>query len=728
MNFLYSSFNRVLCAVILTFFIAACKLGDDHRYNDWTVTGGSKEAIRYSSLNEIDSSNVNQLKIVWEYHSGDADTAKHSQIQCNPIIVKGVMYVTSPKLRLIALDAATGNEKWVFDPVTINKNKEFNNFILNNNRGVTYWEDADDKRILYTAGSMIYEVNALNGKMITSFGNGGRIDLHEGLGRDVKELYVAATSPGIIYKDLYILGSRVDEGPAAAPGHIRAYNVRTGQLKWIFHTIPQPGEFGYDTWEDPEAWKHIGGANSWSGFSLDEQRGILFAPTGSASFDFYGGKRKGSNLFANCLLALDAATGKRIWHFQFMHHDVWDKDLPTPPALVTLNKDGKQIDAVAQPTKNGMLYLFERATGKPIYPIDEILVDDKTEMPGEKLWPTQPVPQTPKPFVRQTFTANDINPYLPDSSINKLKKDLMGYRYGNMFLPPGKHTSVVFPGYDGGAEWGGPTFDPETGYLYINANEMAWLLTLIETNSGAPKKENNLQAGQRLYRQYCMACHGPDRKGSGNNPSIIETNKKFGADSLLTLINNGRRMMPAQKQLDEAEKKVIISFILDIKTQYQKIFIAPPKPVDSFRNLPYTITGYNKFLSPEGFPAIRPPWGSLTAINLNSGEAVWKTPLGEYPELKAKGIPPTGTENYGGSVVTAGGLLFIAAASDGKIRAFNKYNGKLLWEYQLPVPGFATPAMYELNGKQYLVIACGGGKLGKKSGDSYVAFSLPEKN
>ncbi len=728
MNFLYSNFNRVLFAVILTFFITACKFGDDHRYNDWTVTGGSKQAIRYSSLNEIDSSNVNQLKIAWEYHSRDADTAKHSQMQCNPIIVNGVMYVTSPRLRLIALDAATGNEKWVFDPDTINKNKEFNHFILNNNRGVTYWEDADDKRILYTAGSMIYAVNALNGKMITSFGNGGRIDLHEGLGRDVKELYVAATSPGIIYKDLYILGSRVDEGPAAAPGHIRAYDVRTGQLKWIFHTIPQPGEFGYDTWEDPEAWKHIGGANSWSGLSLDEQRGILFAPTGSASFDFYGGKRKGSNLFANCLLALDAATGKRIWHFQFIHHDVWDKDLPTPPALVTLNKDGKQIDAVAQPTKNGMLYLFERATGKPVYPIDEILVDDKTEMPGEKLWPTQPVPQTPKPFVRQTFTANDINPYLPDSSINKLKKDLMGYRYGNMFLPPGKHTSVVFPGYDGGAEWGGPTFDPETGYLYINANEMAWLLTLVETNSGAPKKENNLQAGQRLYRQYCMACHGPDRKGSGNNPSILETNKKYRADSLLTLINNGRRMMPAQKQLDEAEKKVIISFILDIKTQYQKRFIAPPKPVDSFRNLPYTITGYNKFLSPEGFPAIRPPWGSLTAINLNSGEAVWKTPLGEFPELKAKGIPPTGTENYGGSVVTAGGLLFIAAASDGKIRAFNKYNGKLLWEYQLPVPGFATPAMYELNGKQYLVIACGGGKLGKKSGDSYVAFSLPEKN
>jgi quinoprotein glucose dehydrogenase len=718
------------CLLILLsnlLILAGCRSNSGNTYNDWKVTGGSKENTHYSSLKEIDSNNVSQLKVAWEYHCGDADTAKHSQIQCNPIIVNGVVYVTSPRLRLIALDAVTGKEKWGFDPDTVNKNKEFMQFVLNNNRGVTYWEDGADKRILYTAGSMIYAINAADGKMIPSFGNGGRIDLHDGLGRDVRDLYVAATSPGIVYKELFILGSRVDEGPAAAPGHIRAYDVRTGQLKWIFHTIPQPGEFGYETWEDPEAWKHIGGANSWSGLSLDEERGILFAPTGSASFDFYGGKRKGTDLFANCLLAINAATGKRIWHFQFVHHDVWDKDLPTPPALVTLQKDGKQIDAVAQPTKNGMIYLFERATGKPIYPIDEIAVDNKTEMPGEKLWPTQPIPQTPKPFVRQTFTMNDLNPYLPDSSINKLKKDLESYRYGNMYLPPGKHTSVVFPGYDGGAEWGGPSFDPETGYLYVNANEMGWLLTLIERSS-VPKKENYLEAGQRLYKQYCMACHGMDRKGSGNYPSILEANKKYGVDSLLYLINNGRRMMPAQKQLEEEEKKAIVSFILDIKKGQPKIFIAPPKPVDSFLNLPYTTTGYYKFLSPEGLPAISPPWGTITAINLNTGEQVWKTPLGEYPELKARGVPPTGTENYGGSIVTAGGLLFIAAARDGKIRAFNKYNGKLLWEYTLPAPGFATPSMYEIKGKQYLVIACGGGKLGTSSGDSYIAFALPEKN
>jgi quinoprotein glucose dehydrogenase len=711
----------------LALSLSTCSSKHNQQYNDWTITGGSKESIHYSSLTQIDTSNVTELQLAWEYHTGDADTAKHSQMQCNPIIVNGILYATSPKLRLVALDAASGKEKWVFDPDSASRNKEFYHFILNNNRGVTYWEDGSDKRILYTAGSTLYAINAINGKIVSSFGNDGRIDLHNDLGRDVKDLYVVATSPGIVYKDLFIIGSRVDEGPAAAPGHIRAYDVRTGQLKWIFHTIPQPGETGYTTWDDSIAYKHIGGANAWSGFSLDEERGILFAPTGSASFDFYGGKRKGSDLFANCLLAINAMTGKLVWHFQFVHHDVWDKDLPTAPALITIHKDGKQIDAVAQPTKHGMVYVFERETGKPIYPIDEIAVDTNTEMPGEKLWPTQPVVQIPKPFVRQTFTADDINPYLPDSSVNKLKKELQGYRYGNMFLPPGKHTSVVFPGYDGGAEWGGPSFDPETGWLYVNANEMGWLLTLADTKVTVPKKENYPEAGQRLYKQNCMSCHAADRKGSGNNPSIIDANKKYLPDSFLYLVNNGRRMMPSFKQLDEVEKKAIASFVLNQKSLQDKIFIPTPKPVDTFRTIPYMMTGYYKFLSPEGYPAIKPPWGTLTAINLNTGEHAWKTTLGEYPELKAKGVPPTGTENYGGPVVTAGGILFIAATRDGMIRAFNKYNGKLLWEYALPAPGYATPAVYSMNGKEYLVITCGGGKLGSLSGDSYIAFALPGK-
>ncbi|MBK5271497.1 MAG: PQQ-binding-like beta-propeller repeat protein, partial [Bacteroidia bacterium] len=623
--------------LLISCFLICCT--QKTNYKDWNVTGGTKESIHYSSLTEIDTNNVNQLKVAWEYHTGDADTINHSQIQCNPIIVHGVLYATTPRLRLIALDAATGKSKWIFDPDSANKNSKAFHFALNNNRGVTYWEDKEDKRILFTAGSVLYEVNADNGKLISSFGNDGRVELHEGLGRDVSDLYIAATSPGIIYKDLFILGSRVDEGPAAAPGHIRAYDVRTGKQEWIFHTIPQPGEFGYDTWEDSIAYKNIGGANCWSGFSLDEKRGILFAPLGSASFDFYGDKRKGQNLFANCLLALDAATGKRIWHFQTMHHDVWDRDLPTPPQLVTINKDGKKIDAVAQVTKSGFVYVFKRETGEPLYPVDEVAVDTNSPMPGEKLWPTQPIPRIPKPFARQTITANDINPYLPDSSINKIKKDLAGYNYGNMFIPPSKKTLVVFPGFDGGTDWGGPSFDPETGNLYVNANGVAFLLTLIDAKVAPAKKENNLEAGIRLYNRTCITCHGPDRKGSGSYPSIVDVNKKYGQDSLLYLINNGRRMMPSLKQLDETEKKAIASYVLDMKSEQNKIFIPPVRPVDTFRTLPYAMDGYIKFYSPEGYPANSPPWGTMTAINLNTGEHVWQTTLGEYPELKAKGIP-----------------------------------------------------------------------------------------
>lgn len=717
--------KKIFPLVIIVF--SACQASKDQ--SEWKVYGGSKANTHYSTLTEIDTANVSQLEVAWEYHTGDADTAKHSQIQCNPIIVNGILYGTTPTLRLIALDAATGKEKWVFDPDSASKQKgshNFMTFILNNNRGITYWEGNEDKRILYTAGSYLYAVHAITGKPIRSFGNEGKIDLHDGLDRDVKDLYVAATSPGIIYKDIFILGTRVDEGPAAAPGHIRAYDARTGTLKWIFHTIPQPGENGYDSWEDSAAYKHIGGANSWSGFSLDEERGILFAPTGSASFDFYGGKRKGANLFANCLLALDAVTGKRKWHFQFIHHDLWDWDLPTPPALVSINKDGRNIDAIAQTTKHGMVYIFDRETGTPVYPIDEVAVDTHSELPGEKVWPTQPIPRWPKPFVRQSFTENDLNPYLADTSIASLKKELKNFRYGKMFIPPGKQTAIEFPGLDGGAEWGGPSYDPETGLLYVNANEMAWRMTMIERKNSPPKKENNFQAGLRLYIQNCLSCHGADKKGSGNNPTLIGIDTRYKSADLLQLLKTGRRMMPAYAHLTEKEREAIISFVMDLAKEKKKPFITPLTPVDTFRNLPYNLAGYYKFLK-DGYPAIKPPWGTLTAINLNTGEHTWKTTLGEYPELTAKGIAATGTENYGGSVVTAGGLLFIAATSDKKIRAFNKRTGQLLWEHDLPAAGFATPAVYEKNGRQYIVIACGGGKLGKHSGDSYVAFALPGK-
>ncbi|HVW13782.1 MAG TPA: PQQ-binding-like beta-propeller repeat protein [Mucilaginibacter sp.] len=691
----------------------------------WRVSGGSKAAQHYSKLTQIDTANVKNLQVAWTYHTGDADVKYFSQIQCSPIVANGLLYGTTPKLRLFAVNAATGEQRWIFDP-TGNTNSAAGSFGMNNNRGVTYWEDGKDKRILYCAGSAVYEVNALTGDLITTFGDGGKIDLHNDLGRDTKNMYITATSPGIIYKDLYIVGSRVNETADAAPGHIRAYDVRTGRLKWIFHTIPYPGEFGYNTWEDPEAYKHIGSANSWSGFSMDEKRGMLFVPTGSAVYDFYGGKRKGSNLFANCVVALDAATGKRIWHYQVIHHDLWDKDLPTAPVLVTVKHDGKMVDAVAQPTKHGFIFVLDRLTGQPLFPVKETPVPTNSELAGEKPWPTQPIPTLPVPFARQTLTDKDINPYLSTGSKAEVLQRLKGYRYGSMFLPPGKKPSVIFPGFDGGAEWGGPAYDPSTGIMYINANEMAWVMSMIESqsNTNAPKNEDFAQAGQRLFLANCMTCHGRNREGSGNYPSLISIEKKYKDKQIDSLLQNGRRMMPSFKQLSAQERQAIIAFITQNKTTGKTAFVPEHKNIDPYQDIPYEMAGYNKFLSKEGYPAISPPWGTLNAVDLNTGKMVWRIPLGNDPAFAQPGRPNTGTENYGGPVVTAGGVVFIAATKDGKIRAFNKRDGKLLWEATLPAAGFATPAVYDIAGKEYLVIACGGGKLKTQSGDSYVAFAL----
>ena len=715
--------TKTFLALVSFTLLAGCSTKTEHA--DWSMYGGNTSATHYSPLTEIDTTNVSQLKPVWEYHTGDADSVAHSQIQCNPIIIDGILYGTTPKLKLIALNAATGKELWVFNPADSNQNKTLTEFILNNNRGVTYWQEGNDKRIFYAAGFQLFCVNAADGKLVESFGKSGAIDLHNDLGRDASDLLVSSNTPGIIYKDLFIVGTRVDEGPDAAPGHIRAYDVHSGKLRWIFHTIPHPGEENYDAWEDKEAYKHIGGANSWAGFSMDEEKGILFAPIGSASYDFYGGKRWGNNLYANSVLALDAATGKKIWHYQTVHHDVWDRDLPTAPLLVNITKDGKKIDALAQPTKSGFVFLLDRNTGQPIYPVKETPVPTETEMLGEKLSPTQPIPGFPQPFVRQLLTEKDLNHLVPDSSYQDLYKRWAATNHDHLFQPPSKKGTVIFPGFDGGAEWGGPAYDASSGLIYINASEMPWILTMIDASKETHLQEKNMDAGKRLYTNTCMSCHGPNRQGSGSYPSLININKKYSEQSFNSLINSGRRMMPSFKQLTAIEKEALASFILDIKDKQAKIFIAPPKVQDPYLTLPYTSTGYNKFLTKEGYPAVDTPWGTLNAIDLNTGKIVWKQTLGDYPELKARGIH-SGTENYGGPVVTAGGLLFIAATSDKKIRAFNKITGALLWEYALPASGFATPAVYQKNGRQFVVIACGGGKLGKPSGDSYVAFALPE--
>ncbi|HEX2396085.1 MAG TPA: PQQ-binding-like beta-propeller repeat protein [Bacteroidales bacterium] len=714
----YKNLHRLFSLSIL---ILSCnRPGDD--YSGWEVYNGTKDGVKYSSLDQINTENVKQLAVAWTYHTGDADTLHSSQIQCNPVVVDGLLFGVSPQLKLFAVDAATGAKRWVFDP---NPGAIYGkeDFAMHNCRGVAYWTDGKNKRIFYTAASKTFAVDAITGKIVKSFGKGGWIDLHDDLGRDAADLFVVNTSPGIIYNDLLILGSRVNEAPPSAPGHIRAYNVLTGKLVWIFHTIPQPGEPGYDTWDDPKAWEHTGGANAWSGFSLDEKRGILFAPTGSAAYDFYGGNRKGANLFANCLLALDAGTGKLIWHFQVLHHDLWDKDLPAPPVLVTLKNNGKQVDAVAQITKNGQVFVFERETGKPLFDIDEIPVDTVSDLKGEKVWPTQPVPRKPIPFARQKLTDSDVNPYLGDSARERLQQTIRGFRHGNMFIPPGKIPSLVFPGYDGGGEWGGPAVDPRTGLLYVNSNEMAWIMQMNEIQTNLPANESWVQAGNRLYQQNCMICHGTDYKGSGNSPSLIDLKSRSNKQEFMALMDNGRRMMPSFRHLANEEKEALASLILEIGSDQDKPFKFVAV-ADEVSPLPYKLNGYIKFLGHGDYPAISPPWGTLSAIDLNTGEFVWQEVLGEYPELTEKGIAPTGTENYGGPVVTAGGLVFIAATRDAKFRAFDKKTGKVLWEYNLPAPAFATPAVFEANGREYVVVACGGGKLSTRSADAYVAFAL----
>ncbi len=711
-------------AGLLFLFLLGCKTKNDP-YRSWEMVNGNSSGNKYSSLLQIDTSNVQKLQRVWTFHTGDADTGSHSQIQCNPIIVNGILYGTSPALKLFAVDAATGIAQWVYEPFDSTKGEKKGDFNLNNNRGVAYWTDgAGDERLFYTAGPYLRAVNAKTGEGIESFGVNGRVDLRDGLGVDAKELFVTASSAPSIYKDLLLTGTRVSEAMDAAPGHVRAYNVRTGKQEWIFHTIPYPGEAGYESWKDTSAWKMTGGANNWMGMTIDQKTGIAYVPIGSASMDFYGGKKVGDDLYADCMLALDASTGKRIWHFQYIHHDTWDWDPSSAPVFITVSHDGKPVEAVAQTTKTGFIFLFDRANGHPLFPIVETLVDTSTGLAGEKLSPTQPIPQKPLPFVRQTFTEKEINPYLSAEEYAEVKARLATYHSNGMFIPQSKAGTIILPGFDGGAEWGGPAIDPTTAMLYVNANEMAWILKMLDVDNSSHDGEKEGMAGERLFKQNCMSCHGVDRKGSGNYPSILDVNKKLNKDQFMHFIGAGRRMMPSFDYLKPQDKEALASYILNNKTDQQKPYHPEWTDLEKFRQVPYSPSGYNKFLSKSGLPALSPPWGTLNAIDLNSGELKWKIVLGNGDSLEARGHH-TGTENYGGPAITAGGLLFIAATKDAKFRAYNKRNGQLLWETSLPNAGFATPAIYELNGKQYVVIACGGGKLKTTSGDSYVAYALP---
>lgn len=690
-------------------------------YLIWAKTGGGSENLKYSALQQIDTANYAKLSVAWVYHTENNDSTKFGPMECNPIVVNGVMYGVSPKLKLFAVNAATGKEIWTFNPADSAANKTWHRTSVNMNRGVAYWEKENDKRIIYTVGSIVFSVNATTGKLVSSFGTDGGINLVNGLDRDPTKLFVAPTSPVMVYKNLFFVSGLVGE---ETPGHIRAFDVQTGKQQWIFHTIPYPQDKGYETWDDTTAYRHMGSTNSWAGFSLDEKRGILFAPTGNPTNDFYGGNRTGMGLYGNSLLAIDAVTGKLKWHYQTVHHDVWDMDLPAPPALVTVTHNGKQIDAVAQTTKTGFVFLLDRETGKPLFPVKEVPVNTATTLENEKLWPTQPMPVIPKPLVRQSFDSADLNDIVDASSYASIKKTFLNYGPSKIFTPPSVKGTIVLPGYDGGAEWGGPAFDPETQLLYVNTNEMAWLLNMVENKKNDKTLLTNYEAGKIIYTQNCMKCHGTEMQGGGNYPSIVGADKKYTVSSFSQLVTTGKRMMPGNNVLTIAEKTALASYVLNVKNIQQVKYTGELSKLLPPQKTSYGFTGYNKFLTPEGYPAIRPPWGSLTAIDLKTGANVWKIPFGEFDALKAKGIPATGRENYGGPVVTKGGLLFIGASADGKFRIIHKRTGKILREIDLPAPGVATPSIYEVNGKQYVVIACGGSKWGGKTSDAYVAFTL----
>lgn len=719
---------RTLLFLLIVLALGCSQHASESAHEQWSSRGGGAASIRYSSLDQIDTTNVGRLEVAWQYNTGDAQPSKNSQIQANPIVVGETLYSTSPQLKVVAMDAAAGTEQWVFDPFSDTSGHDP---ALNVNRGVTYWADDSDQRIFFTAGPVLYALNAEDGSLAESFGEGGTVSLKEGLGDRAEDLHVAATSPGVIYKDLIIIGSRVSEGADAAPGDIRAFDVRTGELAWTFHTIPRPGEVGHETWEDPEAWTRVGGANSWAGMSVDRECGIVYVPTGSASPDFYGGNRKGKNLFANSLLALEAATGERVWHYQTVHHDLWDRDLPSPPSLVTVRHEGADVDAVAQTTKSGYVFLFNRDTGAPLFPIEEKPVPTESPLKGEAPWPTQPVPTKPEPFVRQHMAPEAINPFVPDSVQTQLRRDLRRLNSDHMFAPPSLRGTLMFPGFDGGAEWGGSAFDPETDILYVNSNEVPWIMRMLPTETGSLKsaseavEDAGVSVGRRAYRTHCMSCHGPDRRGGGDYPSLINVEERYSPSGLLDLIRNGRRMMPGFAHLPERQRKALVNDLIGDEHFAVERGSVQEGTDDTSESPPYIMAGYEKFRTPEGYPAVSPPWGTLNAIDLSTGEYVWRTPLGTYPELEGQGHPTTGTENYGGPVVTAGGLVFIAATLDEKIRAFDKRTGELLWTAELPAAGFATPSVYEMNGRQYVVVACGGGKLGTRSGDAYVAFALP---
>ncbi|WP_073097945.1 outer membrane protein assembly factor BamB family protein [Cyclobacterium lianum] len=690
-----------------------------NNHTDWGIYRGHSSGIQYSELNQIHTGNVQSLKKVWEYHHGNP---VGPGMYANPIIIDDLLYFTTPEVNAVALDATTGEEVWVFRPDQYrNDERPFRG----RNRGLTYWEDenGENKRILNFVKDRVYAIDALSGELITSFGENGWIDLRKNLPQDPEEVDFEATTQGMVYRNMLIIGGRTPEGAPSTPGDVRGYNALTGEFKWIFHTIPQPGEFGYDTWEFEEGVSY-GGTNPWGGLTVDEERGWVFFATGSPAPDFiYGGMRKGENLFANCVIALDANTGKRIWHYQTLRHDIWDYDLPPAPILATVTADSTARDIVVQLTKQGLTFVLDRETGEPVFPVVDMPVPP-SKVPGEEAWPTQPFPLKPPPLNRTSLREADLSNITPETREYVLEI-FRQHETGPLYTPASRAGVITMPGHQGGAEWGGAAFDPATNVLYVNINEAPTIHSLVPLDADADTASASaLTRGKALYNTSCTACHGIDKKG---NPPLYPPlqDLQISDDSIKAVLTYGRGMMPAFGRFSEQQLEDIVVYLRQSAGDQEQ-----DRAADSAGNtskVPRYANVAPFFVDQDGYPAIAPPWGTLNAVDLDKGEILWKVPLGEYPELVEKGIRNTGAKSFGGPVVTAGNLVFIAGTPDEKIRAFDTFSGQVLWEHQLPAGGYATPSVYQVAGKQYLVItAGGGGKNGTPHGDSVIAFALPD--
>ena len=693
-------------------------------YTAWSDYGGSADSMQYSALDQIDRSNVGKLELAWSYPVPGTS----GRFGFNPLIADGVMYVLGKENAIVALDAATGKIIWTH-PVEGTPT----------DRGINYWtsKDRNDRRLIFSANSYLQEIDPRTGVTIPSFGNDGRVDLRAGIGRDPKTIRNIQTgTPGRVFENLIILGSAPGEGYGSPSGDLRAFDVLSGKLVWQFHTIPHPGEYGYDTWPK-DAWKYAGGTNTWGEISIDEKRGIAYFPLGSPVYDFYGADRTGQNLFSDCLLALDARTGKRLWHFQAVHHDLWDYDLVTAPKLLTVRHEGKMVDVVAQPTKFGFLYVFDRVTGEPLWPIEERKVP-QSDVPGEQSWPTQPFPTKPPAYARQKFTAEDVNPYADPADQAHLRELLAGARNEGLFTPPAMRNTIDMPGELGGSNWGGAAADPRSGLIFIRSTNAP---TMHKLSLRPPRRRVTggtvEQQGFALYQQNCQGCHGPDRKG-------VIPPKELGLDRFKHIVSGGQGEMPGFAELTGPDLDALAAYIGNPAAGALPVpgrgasESTPPPPAGQVRYY----TPYGTLDAANGLPAIGPPWSVLTAYDLNLGTIKWQVPLGTVAALAEKGIKDTGSYHptRNGLVATAGGLIFIGTWSDRTVRAYDEETGKVLWERELESNPEGIPAVYEVNGREYVAFCARSGRVfdnigtesmawkpGKPEAQGYYVFALPKR-